>query len=791
VATLQLGRRIDPATGDPGPDPLALDSAELTTHGVIVGMTGSGKTGLAVVLLEEVLAAGIPALILDPKGDMGNLLLTFPELAPGDFAPWIDAEAARREGITPAALAERTATRWREGLAAQGIGPERIRALRDAADVALFTPGSAAGRPLDVIGSLAAPPLSWDVEAEALRDEIEGIVASLLGLVGVVSDPLAGRESVLLANLIEAARRAGRDLDLATLIGEVQTPPVRKLGVFDVDVFFPPADRTALALRLNGLLASPAFAGWTAGEPLDIGALLRAPDGRPRAAIVSLAHLSDPERRFVTTLVLARLVTWMRGQPGTSELRALVYMDEVAGYAPPTATPPTKQPILTVLKQARAFGVGMVLATQNPVDLDYKAMANAGTWMVGRLQTENDKARVLEGLRSAAGGTDVAALDAAIGGLAQRRFLLVRARDPAPVVFASRWAMSYLRGPLTPDEAATLARAGSTAAPAEAPAAAAPPVADPDATSVPPTVASGVPVLHLDPAAPWSARVGAVAGGPRLRAHVAARVRVLFDDAAAELHEVQQHEAVYGPLEDALDLDAGIAVDFDDRDLEAPAPAGAAYVLPRAPIATAGFWRDAERAIARRLVESLALELPRNRRLGLVGRPGEAPDAFATRCAAAADARADVETARIRDRLEARQDRLAAALATARERVAELSAEERARQSDELVAGAGAVLGALLGGRRSTRSIATAMGRAASGRGAASRSAARMRTAEAREARAAAALAEIEQEILDEVAEIDARWQGVAAGVDTIAIRLEAGDVRVERLALLWVPTAA
>ena len=362
-----LGKIIDPATGKPGrATDLVVGSSDLTTHGVIVGMTGSGKTGLAIVLLEEALLAGIPALIIDPKGDMGNLALTFPDLAPASFQPWVNASDAQAAGITVEQLAEKTATTWREGLAAQGTGPEQIQKLKDAADVTIYTPGSSAGVPLNVLGSLRAPALSWDTEAETLRDEIEGTVTSLLGLVGITADPLSSREHVLLSNLIENAWRAGRDLDLGTLIGEIQTPPLRKLGVFEIDAFFPPKDRTELALKLNALIASPAFAAWGEGAALDPQALLFTPEGKPRAAIVYTAHLSDEERMFVTTLVFAKLVTWMRGQSGTSDLRALAYMDEVAGYVPPTAAPPAKKPILTILKQGRAFGLGLVLSTQNP-----------------------------------------------------------------------------------------------------------------------------------------------------------------------------------------------------------------------------------------------------------------------------------------------------------------------------------------------------------------------------------------------------------------------------------------
>jgi hypothetical protein len=685
--------------------PVNLDPADLTTHGVIVGMTGSGKTGLGIILLEEALQAGVPVLILDPKGDMGNL------------------------GAT--------------GLPAPTI----------------YTPGSDAGVPLNVVGSLAAPPLSWDSEAEALRDEIEGTVMSILGLVGIEADPLASREFVLLSNLIEHGWRAGRDLDLATLIGEIQTPPLRKLGVFDVDTFFPPKDRTALALRLNGLVASPSFAAWSAGLPIDIDAMLATP------AVVYLAHLSEPERQFAVTLVLSKLVTWMRAQPGTQDLRVLVYMDEVFGFAPPTASPPSKKPILTVLKQGRAFGVGMVLSTQNPVDLDYKAMANAGTWMVGRLQTENDKARVLEGLKSAAGGTDMAELDAAIGGLAKRQFMLVSAKSNTPVVFGTRNTMSKLSGPLTRDQVAE--SKGPVAAPA-APA----PLPD-DETPVAPPVAPGVPVAYVDPAAPWAARSGGA-----LHAYLAARVSVRFDDPGID--EREEFEALYGPLDTGLDLERETVVDFDDRDF---LPSGEGrYVLPAVPLTERSFFRDAERDIARRIASRETLEVHRNAKLKLVSRPGETLEAFAARCDEAAQVEADAETAKLRDRLEARQDRLQAALAQAQRRVEALSLEERQREAAELAEGAGALLGALLGGRRRTRSMAGALGRRARG-------AERLRTAEAKVERSYEDLREIEEQIAEEVQEIDTKWRGIADAIDTVSIRPEAADVHVDRLALVWMPS--
>jgi hypothetical protein len=726
---------------------------------------------------------------------MTNLALVFADLEPSSFRPWVSEAEASAAGVSVDEYAAKQATIWRERLEASGIGPERLQALRDAADVTIYTPGSTAGVPLDVVGSLRAPALAWDTEAEALRDEIQATVTSLLRLVGIDADPLASREHVLLANLVENAWRAGRDLDVATLIAEIQSPPLRKLGVFELDQFFPQSDRTKLAFTFNALVASPTFAAWGEGEPLDPQSLLFTPEGKPRCAVVYLAHLSDEERQFVVTLVFSKLVTWMRGQTGTPDLRALAYMDEVFGYVPPSASPPAKKPILTIFKQGRAFGLGLVLSTQNPVDLDYKAMSNAGTWLVGRLQTENDKARVLEGLRSAAGGTDIAELDRAIGALGKRQFLLVSSKASAPRLFATRWAMSYLRGPLTKEQVTTLQQgrtgaAGGQIAPQSATQTASVAAAlAADESSVAPPVAAGTPVSYLDPAAPWASAVGAVAGSTRLRAFAAARVSLRYDDSAAGVDEAEELEALYGPLDGGVDLESETQVDYDDRDFSDAAPAGAAYVLPQAPLDEKRFFTSLAKDIQRRLVDRRALELRRNRALKLVSRPGESKEDFAARCDAAAQDRADAETAKIRDRLEAKRDRLDKALAQAERRVEELDADARSRTTTELVAGAGAVLGALLGGRRSTRSMASAVSGAASRRGVTSRTQERKKTAEEKVERTKDELAELEQAILDEVAEIDEKWQEVADEIDTLEVRLEATDVRVLETRVVWVPS--
>ena len=485
MADLHLGGRIDPATGTRSSDASVLPSGDLTTHGVIIGMTGSGKTGLGVVLIEEVLNSGVPALLIDPKGDLTNLMLIFPELRGSDFRPWINDGDAEKAGLGLDEFAEQQATSWRDGLAGWEITPERLAALKSKVDFTIYTPGSSAGRPLNIVGSLDAPPA--DTDPEVMSDEIDGYVTSVLGMIGINGDPLSSREHILLANLIQNAWSQGQNLDLSTLLAQVQQPPIRKLGVLELDVFFPPNDRLAFAMKLNGLLASPSFAAWLTGDPIDIQSMLFTADGKARCAIVTTAHLSDDQRQSVTSLVLSKLVTWMRRQSGTSDLRALLYMDEVAGYLPPTANPPTKKPMMLLLKQARAFGLGVVLSTQNPVDLDYKALSNTGTWMVGRLQTEQDKKRLVDGLTSAAGGVDVSAVSDTISNLGKRQFLLRRAGKDVPEVMTSRWAMSYLRGPLTRDQIKVAMEDGPAAAavPAEtaAPASAAA-VGSPDASDV-------------------------------------------------------------------------------------------------------------------------------------------------------------------------------------------------------------------------------------------------------------------------------------------------------------------
>jgi Skp family chaperone for outer membrane proteins len=452
--TFYLGRRYNPQTQQLDDDVVYYDSRDLTTHAVVVGMTGSGKTGLCITMLEEAILDNIPAIIIDPKGDITNLLLTFPELRPQDFEPWVNIDDARRAGLDVPGYAVDVANRWRDGLQSWGIVPDRLRWLNRAAQYSIYTPGSDAGLPVSILASLAAPREGWAGNEEALREKINGITTALLALIGLNAEPVKDKEHVLIANIFEHAWKQGISLTLQDIILQVQNPPFNTLGVFPIDKYISEKARYKLSMELNSIIAAPSFQSWLNGQSLDIQQLLYQPNGRPRVSIFYIAHLSEAERMFITTLILENMLGWMRTLSGTTSLRALLYIDEMFGYFPPyPKNPPTKEPMLRLLKQARAFGLGLILATQNPGDLDYKGLSNAGTWFIGRLQSDNDKQRVIDGLRSMATAQDGMGLqqvEQLIADIAPRVFLMRNVHDPdGPILLHTRWSMNYLRGPLT------------------------------------------------------------------------------------------------------------------------------------------------------------------------------------------------------------------------------------------------------------------------------------------------------------------------------------------------------
>ncbi len=453
LGTFYLGREYDLASKQIKDDLILYDSKDLVTHGVVLGMTGSGKTGLCLSLLEEAAMDGVPVIAIDPKGDIGNALLTFPNLTPEEFRPWINEDEARRKGQSPDDYAAAQSALWQKGLGEWGQSADRIKKLRETVDMSIYTPGSNAGLPVSILSSLNCPPAEVMDDAEALGDRIESTVSSMLGLLNVNADPIQSPEHILLSNIVAHGWKKGQNLTLENLVRQIQQPPISKVGVVDLDSFMPEAKRTALAMKLNNLLASPGFSSWLEGEALDIQRMYYTPEGKPRITIFCIAHLSDTERMFFVSLLMNQLLGWMRTQQGTTSLRAIFYMDEIYGYLPPTAMPPSKKPLMILLKQARAFGLGILLATQNPADLDYKALANIGTWWLGRLQTERDKMRVLEGLEGAAntagGKFDRQLMEQTLAGLGNRVFLMNNVHEDHPVVFTVRWLMSYLSGPLS------------------------------------------------------------------------------------------------------------------------------------------------------------------------------------------------------------------------------------------------------------------------------------------------------------------------------------------------------
>ena len=776
LGAFYLGSTYDPATRATG-DAVMYDARDLTTHAVCVGMTGSGKTGLCLALLEEALIDGVPVLAIDPKGDLGNLMLTFPALAPQDFAPWVDPADASRDGISLEVLAARTATRWRDGLTASGQGPDRIARLRAAGEVAIYTPGSDAGIPLSVLKSFRAPPTELAGDGEAWRDRVEGAVSGLLGLVGIVADPMRSREHVLLSQLLDRAWRDGKDIELAALVQGVMKPPFGQVGAFDLETFFPAADRTQLALALNTLLASPSFAAWTTGVPLDVPSLLFTPAGKPRIAVLSIAHLGDAERMFFVTLLLQEVITWMRTQAGTSSLRALVFMDEVTGYLPPTAMPPSKKPMLTLLKQARAFGVGMVLATQNPVDVDYKALSNAGTWFLGRLQTERDKARVIEGLEgaSAAAGKafDKAAMEATLAGLTSRVFVMNNVHDDHPIVFQTRFAMSYLAGPLTRAQIQRLMapiKAGAPAVASSAPSVSARSATATAAPSVRPIAPGGLDEMFAAEADLGPALLGVA--------------KVHYTQAAAEIDAWRELTIVAPLASDAAGDLWEHALVVDPRRLTSlgPEPAtGATFAtLPSALDAKAAGKLKA--GLEAWIFRAAPLTLWTARSLKLTSTPDESEAAFRARVAIKAREGRDAAVDKLKAKYQPKLDAIASKQRTAEQRVDREQAQASTATTDSAISIGASVLGALFGSRRGTASkvasAARSVSRTAGQRGDVER---------AKEAvdQLAVQRAEVETQLATDIAELH---QDPDPEVVAVELKPKKADTTVTRIALLWLP---
>jgi len=785
LGAFYLGKTYDLTREQRSNDLLLYDSKDLTTHGLCVGMTGSGKTGLCMALIEEAAIDGIPVIAVDPKGDIGNLMLRFPELAPSDFRPWIDESEAARKGSTPNAFAKKTASLWKTGLAEWGQDGERIRRLTNSAEMTIDTPGSTAGRPVTVLRAFRVPPQAVMDNADAFRDHVQAAVSGLLGLLGIDADPLTSREHVLLSTLLVHAWHQGRDLSLADVILGIQRPPFNKVGVFDLETFFPGSDRMGLALRLNNLMAAPGFQNWMNGDPLNIQDLLYSVGGKPRVSIMSIAHLSDPERMFFVTILLNELLSWMRQQPGTGSLRAIFYMDEIFGYFPPTQNPPSKTPMLTLLKQARAYGLGMLMATQNPVDLDYKGLSNTGTWFIGRLQTERDKLRVLDGLEgvSAASGEgfDRRQMEAILSGLGSRVFLMHNVHDDAPRVFETRWVLSYLRGPMTREQISRLTTQTQAPEAVTAPGRVTPRSTEPTDK---PVVAAGVEEVFLPRNTPTGTGSRCI-----YRPGLFADVRARYAKAALGVD-------VWKSLHLHLELSEGDPVDWGEaRVLETKFPEmasegedGATFAqLPEGATSQKSFTQW-QKALAGHVYRDRPLTLFRCRALKATSTSEENEDAFRGRLSHAAREARDMAIEKLRIRYAKRLATCEDRIRRAEQRVAKESEQYQAAKMNTVVSIGATVIGAIFGRKlTSYRTVSSA--------GTTVRRAQRTGIERADIERAQAEL-ETQQQKLDALtSEFEAAVEDITVDFDPNLLELEPveiaprkSDITVLRFGLVWSP---
>ena len=788
LGAFYLGHEYDLTAGARKPELVLYDSKDLVTHAVCVGMTGSGKTGLGIGLIEEAAIDGVPVLAIDPKGDLANLLLTFPDLAAGDFAPWVDAADAARHNLTPDAFAAQQAERWKSGLAEWGQDGSRVSRLRAAADFRVYTPGSRAGVPLALLNSLSAPAAESEDDA---RTRITTTASSLLALAGLTDVAPHSREQALISAILAAAS-AGGDADLPWLVSAIQKPPFDKVGVLDLETFYPAKDRQDLALRFNSVLATPGFDVWLDGDPLDVGSMLHTPEGKPRVAIVSIAHLGDTERMLVVSLLLSALLDWTRKQGGTSSLRAMLYMDEVFGYLPPVANPPSKAPLLTLLKQARAFGVGIVLATQNPVDLDYKALSNTGTWFLGKLQTERDKARVLDGLEGVTAGLDRKQLDATLSSLRSRVFLMHNVHESGPVVFETRWTLSYLRGPMGREELKRVSGGGATAA---RPSAAAtngagqrtedqgrtkdqePRTRDQEALPKP-VLPANVPEYFINAnATKWC---GVLYGSARIH----------YTDTKLGVDTTQDLNVTAPFAEGAVPLDWDSAEPADQRpeDLVGTLPNPNSSFEPLPPAALdakkyAGWTKDFGQWVMR--AERLTLFSAPGAKL--TSRAGESERDFRVRLSQAARESRDAAVDKLRASYAPKVARLTQRVETAEAGVSREQDQASQQRTQTMVSFGATVLGALLGRKAVTASTLGRATTAVRGVGRSMKESQDVTRAADKLTAAQEELKALEAELNEEIAALTA-VDPAAADVQTIEVKPKRGGVDVRLVALAWKP---
>ena len=781
LGAFYLGKRHDTEADKLTEDLVLYDSKDLTTHAAIIGMTGSGKTGLGIGILEEAALDHIPVIAIDPKGDMGNLLLTFPQLKAENFRPWINPRTAMDKGQTPDEFAASQAALWKKGLGQWGQTGKRIAQLRKNVDLAIYTPGSNAGLPVSVLHSFEAPDQSLIDDIDLYRERVQATATGILTLLGMDADPVSSREHILISRLLDNAWKEGRSLDVPSLIGEIQDPPITKVGVMNLDSFFPAGDRFKLAMALNNLLAAPGFEAWMQGTPLKAKDLFYSEDGKPRISVMAISHLDDAQRMFFVSMLLNEIIGWMRAQQGTSSLRAILYMDEIFGYMPPVANPPSKKLFLTLLKQARAYGLGLVLATQNPVDLDYKGLSNTGTWFIGRLQTERDKARVMEGLEGAtAGNFDKQAMERTIAGLGKRRFLLHNVHEDEPVVFNTRWVLSYLAGPLTRDHIRTLMKTAKNKLAVAASAVSKPKrKAAATAPTLPPSIdqffvpGSGENIVY---------HPRLIAGGDV----VFTSARYNIEDERSVLHTVEFED---GPVD--IDWDNSESLELSIDDLRDDGDKDATFADCPAAADNAKAYASWGKDYKRWLRQNENITLFKSKRFKLTSLPTETEGDFRARLQDAASETRDVAIAKIRKRYATKTTTLENRLMRAEQTIAVQKEHSTKKKLDTAISFGTAILGAVLGRKKLSSSTATKIGSAIKTAGSASKEAADVDRARQTAEKVKADIAELNKQLEKEVADLDTSFNALSEELDEIVVRAKSTDIHVAVTGLAWLPYTA
>jgi hypothetical protein len=789
LGAFYLGKEYDLTSRTLKEELILYDSKDLNTHAVIIGMTGSGKTGLGIGILEEALIDNIPIIAIDPKGDLPNLLLNFPDLSPEDFRPWVNAQDALNQGLTIDQFAAKQAETWRKGLADWGQEPDRIARLKAAADFAVYTPGSHAGLTVSVLRSFSPPTSATLGDPDLLRERIQTTATSLLGLLGIEADPIISREHILLSNIFETVWSEAKSLDLAGLIHTIQAPPFERIGVMDLESFYPAKERFALAMRMNNLLASPGFESWLEGDPLNIGQMLYTAQGKPRASIFTISHLSDPERMFFVSMLLNEILGWMRTQPGTSSLRAILYMDEIFGYFPPVGNPPSKTPLLTLLKQARAFGLGVVLSTQNPVDLDYKGLANTGTWFIGRLQTERDKGRVLEGLEGVAAGSgfDRSRMEEILAGLGKRVFLLHNVHENEPAIFQTRWVLSYLRGPMTREQIKVLMAQRKSLTTTGAKVSAFPEAADPFKSSLPVRTAEGPPVVPPGIDTFYLAASGAGHGVVYSPA-VVGRMDIHYSNAKYKVGTTETLALAAQLEEGPVALDWDSAVEFDPIAFEVAPMTGGEYVgLPTAAQNVSNY-RKWNKDLLRWVRQNRPLVLLRSKSFGMVSQLGESEGEFRLQLAQVMREKRDLEVEKLRKKYNKRFTTLKDRLMRAEQAIAREDEQAKASKMQTAISFGTAILGAFLGRKAVSVTSASRVGTAM--RSASRVQKEKMDVARAQERAEAVRLqlSELDERLQEDIDAIEFSMDAEAEELVEISIKPKSTDITLEIFGLAWMP---